>query len=114
MSIPEKFAEWKGILRQEIDWHPSIDEDRCTGCGMCITSCGREVFDYDVQNKKSIVANPFQCMVGWTSCRTWCIFDAISFPDPQYVKDLIREKKILLLAKHQLEEKYLKNIMEVI
>ncbi len=105
MSLPEKYAYWKGVPREEIEWHPHIDESKCTGCGMCITSCGREVFEYDEGKNKAVVVNPLQCMVGCTSCMTWCIFNAIGFPDPQYVKDLIKEKKILSLAKRQLKQK---------
>ncbi|HEK85693.1 MAG: 4Fe-4S dicluster domain-containing protein [Candidatus Saccharicenans sp.] len=100
-----KYARWKGVPREEIDWAPTIDPEKCVGCGMCVTSCGREVFDFDPDTNKAIVARPLQCMVGCTSCEVWCIYNAISFPDPQVVKDFIREKKILLIAKKQLEEK---------
>jgi len=103
-NLDEKFAYWKGIPREEITWHPAIDENKCVGCGMCITSCGRNVFDYDEQKKVSIVARPLQCMVGCTSCEVWCIYGAIHFPDPQYVKNLIKERKILDVAKKQLKE----------
>jgi len=106
MSLPEKYAYWKGIPREEIDWHPYIDRSKCTGCGMCVTSCGREVFSYDKKDNNAIVTNPLYCMVGCTSCKTWCIFDAINFPDPQYVKDLIKKKKLLSLAKRHLKQKY--------
>jgi len=106
MALPEKFAKWKGIPREEIDWAPKVDENKCVGCGMCVTSCGRNVFEFDWEKKKAVVARPLQCMVGCTSCEVWCIFDAISFPDPEYVKDLIKKRKILPLAKKQLEEKY--------
>lgn len=105
MSLPEKYAKWKGVPREEINWNPTIDEDKCTGCGMCITSCGRDVFDYDPKKNKAVVARPLQCMVGCTSCEIWCVFDAISFPDPKEVKQLIKEKKILVHAKKQLAEK---------
>jgi len=106
MSLPEKFAKWEGIPREEIDWHPTIQESKCVGCGMCITSCGRDVFDYDAEKKKAVVSRPLQCSVGCTSCEVWCIFDAISFPATVYVKNLIKEKNILSLAKRQLEEKF--------
>ena len=104
-KLDPKFAKWKRVPREEIKWNPKIDEKKCTGCGMCITSCGREVFDFDKEKNKSIVARPLQCMVGCSSCESWCIFNAISFPNRQYVKDLIKEKGLLKIAKKELEEK---------
>ena len=82
------------------------DKDKCVGCGMCITSCGRNVFGFDKEKNKSVVARPNNCMVGCTSCETWCIFNAISFPDKQYVKNLIKEKGLLAVAKKELVEKF--------
>jgi len=73
---------------------------------MCVTSCGRSVFGYDWEKKKAIVVKPLNCMVGCTSCEVWCVFNAISFRDRQYVKDLIKERKVLALAKKQLREKF--------
>ncbi|WP_369018228.1 ferredoxin family protein [Thermatribacter velox] len=102
MNLPEKFAYWKGIPRQEIYWYPTIDESKCAGCGMCVTTCGRNVFDYDWEKRKAIVARPLQCMVGCTSCQVWCTYNAISFPDPQYVKDLIKKRNVLATAKKEL------------
>lgn len=72
---------------------------------MCVTSCGRNVFDFDKNKKKPIVARPNNCMVGCTSCEVWCVFNAISFPDKQYVRDLIKKKGVLKIAKKQLNEK---------
>ena len=103
--MDEKFAKWKGVDRNKIKWNPKIEEKKCTGCGMCITSCGRDVFDFDKKKNKSVVARPNQCMVGCTSCETWCIFNAINFPDKQYVKDLIKKEKVLAVAKKELDEK---------
>ncbi len=104
-NVDKKYSMWKGIPREEIDWHPIIDETKCVGCGMCITTCGRNVFDFDIENKKAIVSRPIQCMVGCTSCEVWCIYDAISFPDKQIVKDFIKKNKILVKSKKELEEK---------
>ncbi|MEF8825342.1 MAG: 4Fe-4S binding protein [Halapricum sp.] len=57
-DLPEKFAEWKGIDRRTIEWHPTIDADACVGCGLCVTSCEREVFGYDDEQKEATVENP--------------------------------------------------------
>jgi NAD-dependent dihydropyrimidine dehydrogenase PreA subunit len=97
-----KYAKWKGAAREEIDWAPRIDPEKCVGCGMCLTSCGRDVFDFDADKGKAVTARPLQCMVGCTSCQVWCIYGAITFPAPEVVRDFIREKKILLAAKKQL------------
>jgi NAD-dependent dihydropyrimidine dehydrogenase PreA subunit len=105
-TTPEdKYAQWKGIPRAEIVWHPTIDETKCVGCGMCVTTCGRDVFGFDAQNKKAVVARPLQCMVGCSSCETWCVFEAISFPDRKRVRDFIKDKNILATARKQLAEK---------
>lgn len=95
----------EGSAQRRNQLEPAIDENKCVGCGMCVTSCGRNVFGFDPERKKSVVANPLHCMVGCTSCQVWCIYEAISFPDPVYVRKLIREKKLLILAKKQLAEK---------
>lgn len=102
MSLPEKFARWKGIPREEIDWKPSVDPDRCVGCGMCVTSCGRSVFDFEPESQKSVVARPLQCMVGCTSCETWCVYGAISFPDKEYVRGVIKKRGVLKQAEREL------------
>jgi len=104
-TLDKKFAIWKNIPREKIDWHPIINEAKCTGCGMCVTSCGRDVFDFDAGKKVAVVARPLQCLVGCTSCESWCIFNAISFRDKQYVKEIIKKERLLLVAKKQLKER---------
>ena len=103
--MPEQFAQWKGARREEIEWCQAINEDGCNGCEMCVTTCGRNVFDYDPQRKKAVMARPLQCMVGCMSCQVWGVYDAISFPDPRRVREFIK-KKILVLAKKQVQEKF--------
>ncbi len=103
--MPEQFGQWKGARREEIEWNPTINEDACHGCEMCVTSCGRNVFDYEPKRKKAVMARPLQCMVGCMSCQVWGVYDAISFPDPRRVREFIK-KKILVLAKKQVQEKF--------
>lgn len=96
------FSKWKGLDRREIEWYPIIDENKCIGCGMCVTSCGRNVFSFDSERNKAIVANPYNCMVGCTTCSVYCLQDAISFPDKEYVRNLIRKHGLLGKAKTEL------------
>ena len=38
---------WRGILREEIPWYPTIDPDRCTGCRTCVDFCRNDVLEFD-------------------------------------------------------------------
>ena len=97
-------APWHGIPRAEIAWYPTVATDRCIGCGLCVVSCGRGVFAFDYDTKKAVVANPFQCMVGCSTCGTICSQDAIEFPSRGYVRHLIKEKKILRRVKQTIRD----------
>ncbi|MDZ7860346.1 MAG: thioredoxin family protein [Candidatus Krumholzibacteriota bacterium] len=104
-ELTNKFSYWKGIPREEIDWAPIVDLNKCTGCGICVTSCGRNVFDYDWGRKKTVVARPLQCMVGCTSCKVWCVYDAIRFPDSDRIRTLIKKRGVLEVAKKDLDQR---------
>lgn len=101
---------WHGIPRQEIQWQPTVVVDRCIGCGLCTTSCGRGVYAFDFDANRPVVIAPEMCMVGCTTCATLCPQDAIEFPSHGYIRQLIRERKVLRQAKEMLRnnrEKYL-------
>lgn len=83
-----KFSKFHGVDRSKIDWHPTVDENKCIGCGICATSCGREVYKFDFENKKSKVVNPNNCMVACQTCANLCPMKAISFA----LNDATREK----------------------
>jgi NAD-dependent dihydropyrimidine dehydrogenase PreA subunit len=89
--------------------HPTVITERCIGCGMCVTSCGRGVDAFDYDGNQPVVVKPQMCMVGCTTCATICTRDAIEFPSTGYVRQLIRERKIMRQAKDLLQtnfEKY--------
>lgn len=85
------YSHWMGLERGKIDWYPQIDESKCDGCGLCLEGCEREVLDFGPQQNKAVVVNPYNCKVGCTTCAVYCLQDAISFPDKEYVRELIRE-----------------------
>jgi CDP-4-dehydro-6-deoxyglucose reductase len=102
--MDDTFAKpWHGVPRQEIDWHPTVVTDRCIGCGLCVTSCGRQVYGFDYAQNTAVVANPLNCMVGCTTCATVCTQDAIEFPSQGFIRHLIKERKLLRKAKDQLK-----------
>ncbi len=109
MSSNGKVMPWHGIPREEIDWYPTVVEDRCIGCGLCTTSCGRGVYRFDYKRNVAAVVDPIMCMVGCTTCATICARDAIEFPSTGYIRQLIREQKLLRQSKDVLRanrEKY--------
>lgn len=80
MPNPQFLKPWHGIPREQIEWHPTVDENACIGCGTCVTGCSRMVYRYDYEKLKSVVADPLNCMVGCTTCANTCPTHAIHFP----------------------------------
>ena len=111
MSNP-KFDYWFGVPRKEIKWYPKIDPAVCIGCGLCTAVCGRGVYSYDLVNRKPVVANPYNCLVGCQTCANLCPVGAIEFPDPQMVRDAAREHKIFTKVKEILNERFGEQLME--
>jgi ferredoxin len=85
---------WHDIPRETIAWFPTVAADRCHGCGLCATSCGRKVYQFDYTNNRAVVTQPFNCMVGCSTCATICPQEAIEFPSRSYIQHLIREKHV--------------------
>jgi len=90
-----KFAKpWHSIPREQIEWHPTIDDDACIGCGTCVTGCGRLVYRFDFERKKAIVADPLNCLVGCTTCANTCPTHAISFPPLETIAELLERPEV--------------------
>lgn len=91
---------WHGIAREAIDWHPTVDEDVCIGCGTCVTGCSRLVYRFDYDQMKAVVFDPLNCMVGCTTCANTCPTNAISFPPLESVLDLEQQ----VVVHHAIED----------
>ncbi len=100
-----KFDKWHGINRKEIPWFPKINYDKCIGCNLCFVSCGRMVFGLDKEKGKPAVDNPYNCLVGCSTCATICPVDAINFPDPSLIKKIEKEKKVLKIIRKKVQPK---------
>ncbi|MFW6287964.1 MAG: 4Fe-4S dicluster domain-containing protein [bacterium] len=68
----------KDTPREEIPWFPKINADKCTNCGSCVDFCGHDTYEWNYD--KAVVANPYNCVVGCSSCRIQCPVEAIEFP----------------------------------
>jgi NAD-dependent dihydropyrimidine dehydrogenase PreA subunit len=105
--LDPKFAKFHGVEREKIQWNPGIDENRCIGCGMCVASCGRGVYKYDYENRKSKVVNPNNCMVACQTCANLCPVKAISFAEEDKTREkaqkIIKDFGLLPKVKEELE-----------
>lgn len=88
---------WNGIPRDSINWNPTVNEAACIGCGLCVTTCGREVYRFDFDRKRSVVVSPSHCMVGCSTCGNLCPTQAISFPDSSTVQAMLSRPEVLYL-----------------
>ena len=98
-------TEWHGIPRKQIPWFPTIDNETCIGCELCYVTCGREVYEFDVENRHGVVARPFNCLVGCSTCATVCPSQAISFPGRELIVKVEREHKVFKVVRQSAKAK---------
>ncbi len=82
---------WHGIPRDEIDWSPSIDTNKCISCLTCVHFCKQKVYA-EVTGKPKVI-NPQNCIVGCRGCESVCPAGAISHPSDEYLDELIKKGK---------------------
>jgi NAD-dependent dihydropyrimidine dehydrogenase PreA subunit len=91
MSEDKELKDYLGIPRRAIPWYPTIDEELCTNCGVCVKACSHGTYGRTPDGNKVIVANPYHCEVFCESCRFQCPKEAISFPDRKAFKLILKE-----------------------
>ncbi|MDZ7664680.1 MAG: 4Fe-4S dicluster domain-containing protein [Desulfotignum sp.] len=104
-----KFAEFHGIDRNRINWNPFVDESNCIGCGMCATTCGRGVYKFDYKKRKTVVAQPTNCLVACQTCFNLCPAKAISFAEDDKTREkaqkIVKDFHLMQTVKQELENK---------
>lgn len=88
-----------GYPREKVNWGPTVDPNKCIGCGMCL-NCGKKVFEW--KGGKSVVARYFDCQVGCTTCANLCPARAISFPDLEDLRALYVKEGIWAKVREQM------------
>lgn len=96
-------TEWWGIPRKEIPWYPQVDYKKCIGCGLCFMTCGRVVYDWDFKQMRPIVARPYNCLVGCSTCANLCPREAINFPSLEVLRKYRDLGKAVVKARKRLE-----------
>ena len=103
------FDKWCGIDRKTIQWNPVVDESKCVGCGLCVTTCGRGVYRYDFENSKSKVVEPSHCMVACNTCANLCPVGAISFTEGETPREkaqkIVQKNNVVKIAQAQLDSR---------
>lgn len=84
-------SEWRGIPREEIPWFPTVDAEKCIGCRECVNFCRNNVLTFDESTGKTVVVNPYNCVVECRTCSRLCPVDAINFPDEMEFTALVKK-----------------------
>jgi NAD-dependent dihydropyrimidine dehydrogenase PreA subunit len=71
---------WQGHPREQVPWYPTLDRDRCDGCGECLDFCAFGVYAQEGTSGLVVVVEPFHCVVGCDACARVCTRGAIRFP----------------------------------
>lgn len=73
------YGTWRGYPRESIPWFPTVNDDVCNGCGVCLRLCSTHCL-MPTDTNKVRVADPFACVIGCSSCANVCRPKAITFP----------------------------------
>ena len=90
-----------GYPRENIKWFPTIDTAKCVKCGMCM-NCGKGVYKWTEKGPE--IVQPYNCVIGCTTCGNLCLGNAVSFPDIQQVREIYKKEGIWAKVKKQLEQ----------
>ncbi len=82
------YGQWQGVPRENVPWYPTVNTDKCVGCKVCFEFCRHGVYRWDDAKNKTVVKEPFRCVVGCSTCAGMCKEKAISFPPLTILQNL--------------------------
>jgi NAD-dependent dihydropyrimidine dehydrogenase PreA subunit len=90
-SVSEETYE--GVPRNKIPWGPKIDYEKCISCGKCVEYCKLGVYELEENQgkKKSVVKNPYNCVVFCKGCEEQCPAGAITHPLKEETQKIIEK-----------------------
>ena len=104
MSNEQIKSAWHGVPREEVEWHPTVEDELCIGCGLCVLGCSANVYAFDFEKNKPVVVAPLKCKVGCVTCANTCPVYAISFPSLSYLHKIIKKKNVLTTSRNELKD----------
>ena len=84
------YGTWRGYPREAIPWFPTVNEDLCNGCSVCLKLCSTHCLA-PTEDGKVWVTEPMACVIGCSSCANVCKPKAITFP-PRSMLDAYKLK----------------------
>ena len=77
--------------QDQISWFPTINYDACLGDRICYEFCEHQVFSWDEEHQRPMVAAPRNCVIGCDSCSQICPSEAITFPSKEDLRATLRQ-----------------------
>jgi NAD-dependent dihydropyrimidine dehydrogenase PreA subunit len=80
-----------GPAREKLRWFPTINYDLCISDLGCLIFCPYDVFDWEEETGRPIVARPYNCVPGCDMCARDCATGAVTLPSKKQMRAIIRK-----------------------
>jgi NAD-dependent dihydropyrimidine dehydrogenase PreA subunit len=71
-------------------WFPTIDYALCVSDLGCLLFCPYDVFDWDKETGRPVVAHPYNCVPGCDMCAEDCALGAVTLPSKREFRAALR------------------------
>lgn len=62
-----------------LGWYPIVNNELCTGCGVCYDFCPHSMYEWGEQEKCPVVIQSHACIKGCHGCENKCPARAIRY-----------------------------------